>query len=222
MVCGGGLKKIIEFRCRMSRLTAQLISIIFHPALLQLSGYVFIWYWYPNFYHLNEKGLKYAGGAVLLFTWGIPLFMYAALKLSGRIGSLALEERTERNIPYLITFMCYLGCWRLFQSSHLWGILSAYTLASGVVVGVCGWWNLKTKISAHTAGCGGLISLVIFSYFFGQGDLRTILAICFIISGLVYTARKSLHAHTDRELILGFSSGFLSGLPVLFAAYIWG
>lgn len=206
----------------MLRPPATFVSVVFHPSILQLLGYALIWAWYPDYHHLNAKGIQYVGGAVLLFTWGIPLFMYAALKISGKIGSIALEVRSERNIPYLITFMCYLGCWRLFQNSHLLGILAAYTLASGAVVGACGLWNIQTKVSAHTAGCGGLMAFLLFSSIFGQGDVRPMLAGVLMVTGLVFVARKSLEAHSDRELMLGLLTGFFSCLPVLFAAYIWG
>ncbi|MBI3234841.1 MAG: hypothetical protein HYZ42_12535 [Bacteroidetes bacterium] len=206
----------------MSKKISQIISVIFHPSVLQLFGYLLIWYFYPDYKRLTPKGIKSISIAILIFTWGIPLLMYLLLKLSGRIKSFLLEDRAERNLPYLITTLSYLACWRLFSGDNvnLPGLIVPYTLASACVVAYCGVLNYFDKVSAHAAGCGGLLALTIFTYFFGHGDIRMLLALVLIISGLVISARKNLNAHTDKQLALGYIGGFVVSFVALFLPYV--
>lgn len=199
----------------MNKTLAKIISVAFHPAILQLLGYVLIWIFYTDYHRISIVGIRYVASAVLLFTWGLPLVMYILLKVTGRIKSLTLNEQSERNLPYLVTAFCYLACWRLFYNSHIPGIIAPYTLASGMVVMFCGIANYFSKVSAHTAGCGGLIAFIIFSSFKGEADVRVILVATLLVTGLVFTARKALDAHSNGQLVIGFIGGIISAASTL-------
>ncbi|NLP57718.1 hypothetical protein [Lutibacter sp. B1] len=80
--------------------------------------------------------------------------------------------------------------------------------------------HLKYKISLHTAAISGLIGfLICFSHYY-KINLIIILAVLFIIGGVISSTRLKLKAHQLNEISLGFIFGLVSQF-IVYYIYIY-
>lgn len=134
-----------------------------------------------------------------------------ALYRSGVIKDPALNNRTERFIPYGVVVLCYLGCGFFFYkaSAPFWlpMFFAGGALATVISTVVNCWW----KISAHAAAMGGLVALVfrIVASHYALFNMNVWLSGVIIVAGLVMTARVYLSRHTLWQVLAGCANGFL-------------
>ena len=69
---------------------------------------------------------------------------------------------------------------------------------------------LVIKVSMHTTGAGGLIALVLVLFPYSMVNAFPVLLGAVLIAGCVGTARLALKAHSEREVYLGYLTGFFS------------
>ncbi len=127
-----------------------------------------------------------------------------------------METRQERKIPYLVTAIFYfIEFYFLIKTDIpkiiIWMMAGASLLVLSVLL-----INLFWKISAHMAGIGGLIGMMIGISFRLQIDLHLILVLLFLIAGLVGFARLKLSAHSSAEVYAGFLLGIFIELILFF------
>ena len=154
---------------------------------------------------------------VVLFTMVIPFLGTIILAKFGLVSDYYLKDRKERTLPYIITFISYLACIRLFMwiGIDTWVIyIAAGTTMAIMVVAIV---NLCWKISAHMSGMGGLCGAIFAAAFVFYSNPIGLFMVIILVSGLVAWSRLELKAHTRGQLVAGFSVGFLGAfLPVLF------
>jgi hypothetical protein len=80
---------------------------------------------------------------------------------------------------------------------------------AGIAAFVAFFVNIFTKISLHSLGAGGLVGLTLAMVRYSTYDLRIILVVILIITGLTGSARLVLKAHTPTQVFLGYFAGFL-------------
>ena len=145
---------------------------------------------------------------VLIFTTIIPIIFIFILKKLKVISSVALRERKERLIPYIIIIACYIFCTVLLLKFRLPGwslgmlIGSCFSLVTLLIV------NLKWKISAHATGLGGILACIMYLYFFQACVSIDFLSLVILITGAVGSARVFLGRHTIAQVIAGYANGF--------------
>ncbi|MCK5637978.1 MAG: phosphatase PAP2 family protein [Flavobacteriaceae bacterium] len=71
-------------------------------------------------------------------------------------------------------------------------------------------FNIKTSL--HTLGIGGIIGFVIIMSNEYQLNFNIIIAILFILAGVIALARLKLNAHYPKEIYIGFFLGVLTQL----------
>lgn len=154
---------------------------------------------------------------IFIGTYIFPIFLLGLLKRFEMINSYHMVTIEERKFPVLlfISIAIIIGHW-LYKSSIV-DILSLFFFGYGLsLIIVYLFLYLKIKISLHTLGILGLIGFLInFSYFY-EINLIAILALLFILGGLIASARLRLHAHKLNEVIFG---GII-GLTSQFIVYI--
>lgn len=152
---------------------------------------------------------------VLIFIVGItcvlPLFLLYILQTIKIIPDTDLSDRKDRIIPYAIATICYLIATYYLYKVHapLWllgfmiGVVST-SLVSFII-------NLKWKISAHTAGIGGVVALLFFLHHDHMEAFDSLWVLCFtiILAGIIGSIRLYLQCHTLAQVLVGFANGFL-------------
>jgi hypothetical protein len=211
----------------MLRISAKIVSTLFHPLLILTYSLILLRLVNPYIFGANSVVVQ-SWLTLLIFssTFVLPAFAVFIMSALGLVDSMQLKTKQERIGPYIITGVFYLWMFVNFKSNPL--IPAAYTIfVLGATIGLftAFFVNIFSKISAHTVGMGGFIGMVIitmllYSYdnftiessFLGtfQVSMNTVLMVVILLAGLVGTARLILDAHTNKELYLGFFVGIFS------------
>ncbi|WP_290158899.1 phosphatase PAP2 family protein [uncultured Duncaniella sp.] len=189
---------------------SEILSAVFSPLLVPTYGMVLAAF-LTILRMLPSNLLWTAIGITFVITCLVPVSAIVALYRSGVIKDPALNNRTERFIPYGVVVLCYLGCGFFFYkaSAPFWlpMFVAGGALATVISTVVNCWW----KISAHAAAMGGLVALVfrIVASHYALFNMNVWLSGVIIVAGLVMTARVYLSRHTLWQVLAGCANGFL-------------
>lgn len=204
---------------------AKFISLLFHPFLILT--YILVLLLLSNPYLFGVNTIQDEIPLVLLMFFStvlIPGIAVAMLKLLGLINSFHLEERSERIGPYIITSIFYLWLFiNFYHNSQVPTIFTSFVLGATIALFVVFFINIFAPISAHTAGMGGLIGMILLLMSRYQGNifyidlgswgmlqLSMILVLTYVIlfAGMVGTARMLLKRHDLQGVYAGYLVGF--------------
>ncbi|WP_289732668.1 phosphatase PAP2 family protein [uncultured Duncaniella sp.] len=189
---------------------SEILSAVFSPLLVPTYGMVLAAF-LTILRMLPSNLLWTAIGITFVITCLVPVSAIVALYRSGVIKDPALNNRTERFIPYGVVVLCYLGCGFFFYkaSAPFWlpMFFAGGALATVISTVVNCWW----KISAHAVAMGGLVALVfrIVASHYALFNMNVWLSGVIIVAGLVMTARVYLSRHTLWQVLAGCANGFL-------------
>ncbi len=196
---------------------AKLFSIILHPLLMPL---------YATWILLNTGSYlsfstspilqKFIYFVVFISTTLLPSLGVWLLLKNGKINSLEMPERKERNSPFIITLLCYIASVYLLFNMPIARIF-AYMVGGGLLAIIWAFIiNLKWKVSIHMMGIGGLMGLMFGYALLFHVNMIFILIMMASLAGILGWARLKLEAHTPAQVYVGFVGGFFIEL-----AYIW-
>lgn len=206
---------------------SRLVSSLFHPIFI--INYVFILLFLVNPYlfgiqNNKQKGLLFI--SVFLLSVFFPLFTIVVMKLVGFIDSIELKDRKQRVMPLVITGVFYLWLFvNIRQNNLVPSAFSMFVLGATIALFVAFFINNFSKISLHTVGMGGFVTMVFFIrtyfsyniFYFDLGPLGSyaisldlILFLSILFAGLVGTSRLHLNAHRRQDVYMGYLVGFLA------------
>ncbi len=195
----------------MKHYLAHIFSVLFHPVFVNLLGIYLLFSLFPSVYFsLPAKARWFYILFIYSCTHLIPLIMSLVLKQIGKISSLHMHEKKERNLPFAITLFMYGFCYYNFSNYPIPQKLINYLIASGFLMLFILSINFFHKISIHAASIGATIGLVLLASFESFIDLRILLAGLFVVAGLVISSRLHLNAHNHKELYSGFFIGLFT------------
>ena len=187
----------------------KIITYIFQPLLISTFGIILLMQ-LPLFQFFPTSYRIFAVTGTLLFTGILPALPIVLMMKNRQISDVFISKREERTMPYLFSLLSYIF-WVLFLWRTLQFPVEFVLLAIGSVLSVIlmVFINLKWKISAHTAGMGGLVGGICGVAFLAGINPVWLIVLALIISGLVAISRILLKAHTLSQVIGGFILGFL-------------
>ncbi len=195
--------------------TARLISVLLHPALIPTYVFSFIFFFSPSLilYRSEQKIALLA--MIFLLTFVFPVlsfFVYYRLRL---IASLSIASRQERVLPFLTISIFYLVITYFFSAQpHIFSLISQVMLGITLVVVAVTILTFFYKISVHSAGVSGAVSIFIgLQSLYPQEYFLYPVILWILFLGFVVSARLALEAHTYDELIVGVLVGL--GLPAM-------
>ncbi len=195
-------------------LAARIMSMIFTPFYLPLVGLVALFL----FSYMSLLPLAYKLPMLLTVYISTILMPSLLIHLYRRVQGWTSKElgRKERRIvPYLISILCYFGCFFLMEYRNTPRVISIILVAALVIQMVCALINVWWKISTHTAGIGGLAGgLVVYSIAFSFNPIWW-LAFVILLAGMVGTARMILRQHTLAQVVTGFLVGVVCALFII-------
>jgi len=187
----------------------HIVSLIFQPLLIPTYA-MFLLMDMDVFKLLPFRWRLIAIIGTLIFTGLLPALPIWLMMKRGEVNDLFISKREERTMPYLFSFMAYvfwaLFMWRTLQFPMF---IVAMGMGSAVSIFIIVFINLKWKISAHTAGMGGLCGAVFGVCFRTAINPVWLLVLVLFISGLVAFSRLELKAHTPGQVLAGFVVGFI-------------
>ena len=193
----------------MKKITATVLSYLFHPVWLVPLMAAYLIYASPGLYlGVSPRDKMFRLITVIVNSVFFPLLSVLLARALGFVKSIRMKEPTDRIIPYIATLTWYFWDWMAMRNlpdtpapmtAMLFGVfLSA---SAGLVL------NSFLKISMHTIGVGGLVAFMLILGFQGAPDTALPLALSILVAGLVWSARLEVSDHTNQELVLGFIVG---------------
>ncbi len=201
------------------RLSAQLISYLFHPLFVPTFFMLYLIKVLPyEFAGITEWQLKLRVFSVFWLTAFFPAFAVFLLWRLKFSESIFLRTQKERVIPYVITMFFY--WWMYYLSRNFtdqplalkffyFGIFIASSL--GLIV------NNFIKVSLHAMGVSGLLMAVLLVNLHYPISNVLWVGVAILLSAIVVSARMIVSDHTKQELIIGFVIGLLTQVM----AYFW-
>ena len=199
---------------------AKAISWIFNPLLMPIYALIIVMYvpsdhfFYNPYcmYRLPEYNKLLILYRFFLLCAAVPAMFFFILKRYGFINSIEMDERKERAIPIIIMFafslLLYISTVLGTQhSSFLPKYIYALPLSGVLITFVFYFLNKWKKISIHAAAAGILVGFV-FAFILDHEEFHLwVLALSFVISGIVLSSRLYLEKHTLQETIIGWGIG---------------
>jgi hypothetical protein len=189
----------------MNRRLAHLLSYLFHPAIYPILG---------TFILLRVQPMQFPSRMIILAvllvfcgTYLVPVLASVLLYRLGLMESLQMNKARDRRLPYIFSAVSFYFTALLLQQVDLLHQAYLFLLGSTLVIILHLLLLSRTKPSAHLAGIGGFLGLLLaLSFQVGVNLIPYILA-TLLTSGLVASARLRLEAHTTGELWTGFLTG---------------
>lgn len=150
-------------------------------------------------------------GTVFLITCVVPALAIMLMYWMGIVSAPALNNRTERYIPYVITMLCYFGAAFYLHSIHAPMWMTMFMVGGGIVALLSCIVNIWWKISAHAAAMGGLTALT-FRIAYDGVYVHPIMpwVLCAVVlCGVLGTSRIVLERHTFGQVMAGTANGFI-------------
>ena len=195
-------------------LAARIMSMLFTPFYLPLVGLVALFLFsymslLPFAYKLPMLLMVYISTILMP-----SLLIHLYRKFQGWTSK-ELGRKERRVVPYLISILCYFGCFFLMEYRNTPRVISIILVAALVIQMVCALINVWWKISTHTAAIGGVAGgLVVYSIAFSFNPIWW-LAFVILLAGMVGTARMILRQHTLAQVVTGFLVGVVCALFII-------
>jgi membrane-associated phospholipid phosphatase len=192
----------------MTEKAAKIISIVFHPFLIPILGFLVLFNTDFYFSVLSGDAKRFVLLVVFFTTAILPTLSVAVLALNPKFN-ISMENMRERVISLLMTGVYYYLGFQLLNRIRLFPVFKMFLIASVLVIVLLLMITLKWKISTHMASVGALAGTVFaLSFRSGMNPLAIILGVV-LISGLVGSARLFLNKHTLTQIAAGYGLGFL-------------
>ena len=195
-------------------LAARIMSMLFTPFYLPLVGLVALFL----FSYMSLLPLAYKLPMLLMVYISTILMPSLLIHLYRKFQgwkSKELGRKERRVVPYLISILCYFGCFFLMEYRNTPRVISIILVAALVIQMVCALINVWWKISTHTAAIGGVAGgLVVYSIAFSFNPIWW-LAFVILLAGMVGTARMILRQHTLAQVVTGFLVGVVCALFII-------
>ena len=200
----------------MSKSSALILSVIFHPLFVNALSMWLLFALFPQLsYGVHPTVKLIYMGFVFVSTGIIPLLWVVISGFINKEQNLLLDNKEDRNLPYIVTSSLYLFDFYLSKKLGAPMLVSAYLLACSSIVVVVLITNLFTKISIHAASLGALVAIIISASSYAMFDIRYLLSLGIIASGLVLSARLFLNTHINAQVYSGFFAGFILMILIL-------
>lgn len=191
---------------------ATILSTIFHPLLMPTYGIaIALFTSYMRIFGDRLLGIIIIG--VLLTTCVLPSLGIFILYKTGQISDFRLHNRTERTVPYIINFACYIACYLYLYRFGVPSWILSFIAGAIVSLIICLFINRYWKISAHMVAAGSMVTLVFlmsFSHLMLTPYIFPLQIIIILLAGAIGSARILLNRHTLGQVAAGFALGIIS------------
>lgn len=207
----------------MNRLAAHFFSVVGHPMLvltyvlilmMSISPYAF------GAADLTEKRAMLILLGVFITTALLPAVGLLMMKALGFVKTWQIYDKQERIGPYIMSGVFYLWLFKnLLSGGQTPVIYTAFVLGATLSLFLCFFLNIFTKISAHAAGMGGMVMMLVLLPFYWHeagAEVTTgplllswpvVISLGLLMAGAVGSARLTLGAHTPADLYRGYLVG---------------
>jgi ABC-type multidrug transport system fused ATPase/permease subunit len=192
----------------------KIISLVFHPLFMPVY-LLLVLFQFPLLLiqSLNPAMRTLIIGLILANNVLVPVVAFKLMKGQGNIQSMQMHTAKERRIPYLLMFVMYaVTVWMFSRTSFVPRIIVLLPLSAAMGSLALYLFNLRFKVSAHTAAFGSAFAYLLLCNFYFAYSVLFWLGLVLLAGGFTATARLYLNAHNEKEIYTGFGIGLFSTL----------
>ena len=186
---------------------AKLISTLTHPVLLPT--WMLLIFITSGIFRLSSLRADISFAIVFITTFVIPVIILFILKKFKVIQSLMMEKREERFIPLFIMVIFLYSTSRFFNGIYALSLYNFYLICNLVLCVIVFWVNLYWKISFHGIGWGAFVGMLFIMSTIASNLYLGYFIVSILISGIVGWARLKLKSHSESQIYVGFTVGFV-------------
>jgi hypothetical protein len=203
----------------MLRISAQIISFIFHPLLMPTLLFGVVSYFSPAIFQATPW-ISFILLMVFVLTAVLPVLNVLMFRMTGTIQNIYFPTRRERVTPFIFITVLYAGVTALMYLKVPIPVVVKFMMISTALTALVSIGTFFIKISVHAVGISGLTGILLaLGAFSTATELILPALILLVLSGVVMSSRLFLQAHTLDEVtwggVLGFAAGF-AGVFILF------
>lgn len=192
------------------RKAAHVLSAVLHPVWMPTLALAAAFATDPHLsFALTQRGQWIIIGMVFIMTALFPVTSTMMLWRSGLVSGPSMPGRGERVVPFLLTLVYFCMAYYLLRrtpnSTATLALFSGIILATAAVALL----TLRWKVSAHMAGIGGLIGMVL-GLAVIHGAQTGLLPVAFVLAGALGTARLLVGDHTPAQVYTGTAIGLVA------------
>lgn len=193
---------------------AQTLSYLLHPFLMPLYAVYFIFNVDSVFSLVPTLPRIYCYCITALVLLVIPLLSLPILKHFRLITNYGLDSRQERVYPILVAVIfSFLGFWLMGRIPYA-NIVQQLYLVLIILLSAFSIVTLRWKMSMHMTAMGAVCGFLFILGMKYWGDVRNLLILMLILSGILASCRLYLGKHTPLQVYIGFlfGLGFIIGI----------
>ncbi|MBK6937572.1 MAG: hypothetical protein IPH18_12300 [Chitinophagaceae bacterium] len=202
------------------RWIAKGISYFFHPVFVPVYVIWFLLFVHPSmftgFSPFQKTRLLVMAFVSFTFFPLVTVFLLRALKF---IDSILLKTQKDRIIPLIACMIWYFWIWYVWSNFgktrdvvDIPRPVVQFAFATFFTTIIALMLNIKMKVSLHTIATGVMLTSMLILAYTEELNFGLYLAIAFLITGLVATARLIASDHTTIEIYAGLATGAVSML----------
>jgi hypothetical protein len=198
---------------------ALFISVIFHPLLMATYGCLLLLFGISNTVYdfLTPFDTKWRICVIIfVFSFVFPVLNIFILYRLGRLPSLTLSNQRDRTFPYFMTSLFYFGLYYLLIDINIWSSIKLFIAGGGIAILITAFINMRSKISAHMVGVGGLLGVLISVAWLIKFDMTVYYMVVILLAGIVGFARLALREHKPYQIYTGFFLGLFVQTALFF------
>ena len=197
---------------------AKIISAVLHPLLIPTYSYIILLSLKTYFAMIIPFEARWKIVLlVFIITFMLPAIFTYLLYWRGVIKSLHMETREERTFPYLITAIFFYLAYYMLNKLQIAPVFSYFMIGATFLLIITLVINLFWKISSHMVAMGAVMGAVTGISLLLVINLKLLIMIIILVSGLVAYSRLKLNAHFPAQVYAGFVLGavVMAGLAII-------
>lgn len=206
----------------MEKKTATIISYIFHPLFIPTYIYLLL-FSQSNFFTLSltAHGQRVVLLLIFITTALVPLAILLLLFKNTAIKEkLIMEKRQERILPLIICTVFYYANYYILANAQLHPVFQVLNIVLSLNIVVALIISFFIKISLHSIAWGAFVGILIAISILFQTPYFIGILLAIFIAGTVATSRLIVKSHQEKEIYLGFLTGFLISSAAFFLYFL--
>lgn len=190
------------------RFAARALSVLLHPVWMPTLTLVLAFSVDPQLsFAFSPEGRLIVYAMVLVMTALFPLTSTWMMVRSGLVGSLAMPDRRERILPFVLTLIYYGMAYYLLRRTP--NHPATWAMALGMLLALTATLLLtvRWKVSAHMVGIGGLLGAFLALMWLHGVQAPLVLCGLFTAAGALGSARLLVGDHSPAQVYVGLALG---------------
>ena len=187
------------------KITAKIISYIFHPLLIATWAVLLLIYTNPMLFLGSNPRVAFF--LVFINTFCFPAIAILLMRQLGFIESFEMPDNKQRIIPLVAAIIFYVWAYMAIRKTGFPYTYSLFMMGTVISLMISFVVNVFHKLSLHMVGVSGLMMCMMLLIMYSQTDVSYLFIGTILLVGLVATARLYLGAHSFREVNTGFLVG---------------